>query len=67
MKNTANLRYKKSKVEKGVYKEILHIVILQIALSIIGALYGALWLWDNKDRHTYIQLDSKDGNKEGLF
>lgn len=28
MKNSARLRYKKSRVELGVYKEILHIVVL---------------------------------------
>ena len=67
MKNSFNLRYKKSKVELGVYKEIMHIVILQIVLSIIGAFYGTIWLWNNKTTHTYIELNSDYSDSQASF
>lgn len=67
MKNSANVKYKKSKIESTTNKEIVIVFTLQVFLCVIGALYGATWMRINAKDAPYLGFDLNDAWSTNWF
>ena len=54
MMNSANVRYKMSKIERQTNKQIVIVFIVQILFCFIAALCGSLWQFELRDKAPYL-------------
>lgn len=57
MMNSANAKYKKSKIERTTNREIVLVFLIQVVLCVIGGLFGATWMRINAKSVTYLSFD----------
>lgn len=65
MKNSARSQAKFSKLERSTSKYILAIVLMQIGISLLGALLNSIWEVAQYSNFPYIRLNNYD--KHGFF
>lgn len=67
MKNSANSRHKFSKLEIATNIYIIVIVLLQMIVSLVGAIYTTVWSVKNENTHFYLQITDDTNNIALLF